>query len=117
MNPQILHQIERLLSKSKEGKINWKQINQNSIRWLSTIDNQAYIVTLQTTIIGIIKDKAIDQYILTIQSNAGDLIMQLQSNTKTNPEYFPLLKELFDTALSKTKEESINILDKLLDNI
>lgn len=118
MNPEIKNQIEKLLDKTKEGKIDWKQVNQNAIRWTSQIDNEFYIVTLQTAITGIIiNGKQLNQYILTIQSNTGEMLLQLQSNQQTNVEYSELLSELFEIALAKTKADSINILNKLLDNI
>lgn len=116
MNPEIKNQIEKLLIKTKEGKIDWKQINQNAIRWTSNIDNSMYIVTLQTTLTGMIIDgKQVNQYILTIQSNTGEMVLQIQSNQQTNPEFSPILNELFEIAIAKTKADSINILNKLLD--
>lgn len=118
MDPVISNQIEKLLLKTKEGKIDWKQINQNAIRWTSQIDSSFYIVTLQTSLTGmIINGEQLKQYILTIQSNTGEMVLQLQSNQQTNPEYSFLLNELFEFAIEKTKADSVNILNKLLDTI
>lgn len=118
MNLEIKSQIEKLLSKTQEGKIDWKQINQNAIRWSTHTDGTHYIVTLQTTLTGVIVNgKQINQYILTIQSNTGEMVLQLQSNQQINPEYTPLLQALFEIANDKTKAESVNILNKLLDKL
>ena len=118
MNPEIKNQIEKLLAKTKEGKIDWKQINQNAIRWAAQADGTNFIVTLQTTLTGIIANgNQINQYILTIQSNTGEMVLQLQSNQQTNPEYTPLLPALREIANAKTKAESANILNKLLDKL
>lgn len=118
MSAEIKSQIQKLLDKTKEGKIDWKQINQNAIRWTSYNENTMYIVTIQTTLTGIIVGgKQLNQYIMTIQSNTGEMILQLQSNEKTNADLKPLLEDLFLIATTKAKEESINILNKLLDKI
>lgn len=118
MDPIIIAQIEKLLAKTKEGKIDWKQINQNAIRWAAQTDGTFYIVTLQTTGTGLfVNGKQANQFILTIQSNAGEMVLQLQSNQQTNSEYSPLLQDLFDFASAKAKSESANILNKLLENL
>ena len=118
MDLEIKNQIEKLLTKTKDGKIDWKQINQNAIRWSTQTDGTLYIVTLQTTLTGIIvSGKQTNQYILTIQSNTGEMVLQLQSNQQTNPEYSPLLHDLFEIATAKSKAESANILNKILDKL
>ncbi len=118
MDYALKDQIQKLLLKTKEDKINWKQVNQNSIRWITQTDGTNYVVTLQTTLTGIIiNGKQENQYILTIQNNNGEMILQLQSNKQINSEYTNLLDDLFEIAIAKTKEESVNIFNKLLDDI
>jgi hypothetical protein len=118
MDLAVRNQIEKLLIKTNEGKINWKQVNQNAIRWTTQTDGTHYIVTLQTSLTGIlVNGKQTNQYILTIQSNTGEMVLQLQSNQQTNSEYTTLLHDLFEIASAKTKAESANILNKLLDNL
>ena len=58
-----------------------------------------------------------NQYILTIQTNVGEMILQLVPNAQTNPEYIPLLQQLFEIATEKTKEQSVDIINKLLEDL
>lgn len=117
MESEIKMQVEKLLEKTKEGKVDWKQINQNAIRWTRISNGISYIVTLQTSITGIINSVSVKQFILTIQSNTGEVILQLQSNQQINSEYFTLLQTLFELALKDTKAKSANILNNLLDDL
>lgn len=117
MDPEILKQLKTLHLKTQENKINWKQINQNSIRWTSHANGNMYITTLQSIATGrILNGLEINQYILTIQSNTGEMILQVQSNSDINPEYSPILKDLFDYAITKSKADSLTILNQLLNN-
>jgi len=118
MDFSIKPQIEKLLAKTKEGKISWMQVNKNTIRWTSTIDNELYIITIQgPALLGISTTGSIDQFIFTIQSGSGELLLQLQSNAMTNPEFQPLLKELFQIAFSNSRNKTASVLDKLIDNL
>lgn len=129
MDAEITNQIQMLIDKTKEDKINWLQLSTNAFRWnRKTSDGQIFNVTLQSNPIGMVpvgtpapgtptQMKPTFQIVLTIQSNTGELIMQLQSHFQSHPEYFPLLEQLMKIIEEKAKLKSSTILNKLLDNL
>jgi len=118
MTTEITNQIQELIAKSREGKIDWQQLNANTIRWSRHADGKVYTVTLQSHPTGvIIAGRQTNQYVFTIQSNTGEVILQLQSNQQTNQNYAPLFQQLLDIATEKTKGLSAVILSKLLDKL
>jgi hypothetical protein len=129
MASEITDQIQALINKTKEDKINWQQLGINVFRWSRTTDDgQIYNVSLQSNPIGVVpagtpipgspaQVKQVFQYILTIQSNTGELILQIQTHIQLNPIYFPLLQQLMDIINEKAKLKSLNILNKILDKL
>lgn len=129
MDSEITGQIQTLIDKTNNDKINWQQLGNNAFRWnRKTNDGQIYNVTLQSSPIGMIpvgiptpgiptQMKQAFQIILTIQSNTGELILQLQSHLQLNSSYLPLLEQLMKTIEEKAKLKSTNILNKLMENL
>lgn len=136
----IKKQIEILISKTKEGKIIWQQLNQNIVRWVVPNEGKQYVFTLQSTPIGIIvNNKPTLQYVLTIQvihpsqlnqvlqqggqplplqqillQANNETLFQVQAHAQLNQDYLPLLQELFDIATEKNKKQAIDVLNELL---
>jgi hypothetical protein len=129
MDTDITSQIQTLIEKTKNDKINWQHLNNNAYRWIrKTNDGQIYNVTLQSNPIGMfpvgiptpgvpMQMQPASQFVLTIQSNTGELILQVQSHLQLNQIYLPLLEQLIKIIEEKSKLKSTNILNKLLENL
>lgn len=129
MTAEIATQIQTLIDKTRENKIDWQQVGANAFRWIRTLsDGQTYNVTVQSNPImittmppiqgGVPQVKQMVQYSLTIQSKAGGmLILQLQAHLQLNPDYYSLLKQLSDVITERSAIKSSSILNKLLENL
>ena len=121
-NIKTIEQINRIIEKTRQKKIPWRSLNQNLVRWTKEdkASNKTFITTIQmlqsvASVIGghIEKDS---NYVFTIQStNPNDVVMQI--NTTSQPETKESIKQLFSEAMSISKDTSIDIINKLLNNI
>ncbi|NBW28034.1 MAG: hypothetical protein EBR38_05645 [Flavobacteriaceae bacterium] len=121
-------QINKLIQKTIENKIDWKSINQNAFRWTIQKETNQFITTFQAVnipqnildnniqnMIGIIGNGT---FIFTLQTtNPGETIIQLQVTQTTNNEYLNELIKLYKIIAEKTKKDYSKILDDLLDNL
>ena len=129
---EIKNQIEKLIEKTKAGRVDWKQLNQNLIRWVVSIDGGLQLVTtLQYTPMGMVNNKPIQQYIFTIQSGQflqppvqvqqlllnNEMLMQIQANPQLNTEFVPLLQDLFEFVIEKIRKQTVAIYCNILDNL
>ena len=114
---EITSIIEKLLSQTKENKIDWKYLNQNIVRWIGG-NPPAYLTTIQKSPLSIVNNVPAFQYSLIIQKMpTNELILQLISNPNTEPNYIPLLKELFEIVIEKTQTVSLNNFNNYLNNL
>lgn len=117
MENNISTQIQKLNAKTNEGKISWKTVGQNNFRWTKQDGAILYTTTLQKQNGPLsIASPSRENYILTIQStNPNEIILQINSaNDSSITQY---LKQLYDSVLNFSKENSAGIIDKLLDNL
>jgi len=109
----LLQTINGLLQKTIEGKIPWKTVNANAIRWTKQGVGGVtpVIVTLQKQQH---PQPANIHYILTVQAQGAQAT---QINTLINPELKEILSKLFQEASKVASSVSIQILKNLLDGL
>ncbi len=114
MDNKITEQIERILQKTKDGKIPWKYSNANVVRWTRQDIDRLFTVTIQTQTVPMAIGQVRKQnYTLTIQAtNPNEIALQINANTM--PSYYELLKTLFEEAMKVSQASSSDIIDKLL---
>ena len=111
----IIDQIENLVLKTKEGKVDWKKLNQNTIRWTTSSGITSYFLTIQITSSTYTNSQTINNYMMSIQEvGSGEMILQLQASQNINASCIPLFEQLFDLVAEKASEKSNSILKKLL---
>lgn len=118
MANNIISQIEKLISKTEEGKIVWKSVSVNNLRWTRQDGNSLFTVTLQKQIPTFNFQNTANRgiYSLTIQStNPNEIILQV--NTSMDATLFNSLDKLYMFALNSSRTNSANIIDKLLDDL
>ena len=98
-------QIQKLIDKTVEGKIDWIFISEFEYKWTQQNADRLYVTTLSQTTLS----KPI-QYMLTIQSiNPNQIIMELKNETELNA--------LFYTVSNFSKDNAANIIDTLLESV
>jgi len=123
----IHNQINKLIQKTLEDKVDWKSINQNAFRWTVQKGANQFITTFQAVNIpqqvesqnsNMLPQIGNGTFVFTLQTtNPGETIIQLQVTQNNNNEYLNELHKLFLIISEKTKKDYSKILDDLLDNL
>lgn len=124
----IHNQINKLIEKTLDGKIDWKTINPTAFRWTVLKGNLQYVTTFQGVNIpqqnlasnpNIPNQIGNGTFIFTLQvtNPPGETLIQLQVSQHNNAEYLIELNKLYNIILEKTKKDYSKILDELLDNL
>ena len=122
------NQINKLIQKTLDGKIDWKTINPTAFRWTVMKGNLQYVTTFQGVNIpqqnlssnpNIPNQIGNGTFIFTLQvtNPPGETLIQLQVSQHNNAEYLNELNKLYNIILEKTKKDYSKILDELLDNL
>jgi len=120
-NKKLIEQINKFIERTHDAKIQWKFINNNLLRWTKNDEGKNFIVTLQllpmATIIRLGQPNVgNNNYVITIQSvNPPEVVLQV--NTANEPELKESLEKLFNEAIAVSKNSSVEILNKLLENL
>jgi hypothetical protein len=119
-NKKITEYISKLIKNTKDKKITWQVINQNLVRWSKEDPNKlkSFMFTLQKINSGIVLpgQSISDNFIFSIQSFPIPESL-LQINTLNQPELIGLLRNLFDEAMSASRDSSEKTLDKLFGSL
>lgn len=118
MENNLTLQIQKLIDKTKEGKISWKLVAPNNVRWLKQNAERLFTTSLQKQGLPSNSFAMTNRVILnlTIQAtNPNEIVLQI--NTNDDDYCLGLLIELFDIAQNSSREYSANIIDNLLDDI
>ncbi len=118
MTNNIITQIEKLILKTTEGRIEWKTVGANNLRWVKQDNTRLYTTTLQKQISNPSIPNQLSRvvYALTIQStNPNEIILQI--NTNIDNSTFEVMERLFIVALDYSRHNSANIIDKLLEDL
>lgn len=123
----IHNQINKIIQKTIEGKIEWKAINPNAFRWTVIKGNNQFITTFQAVNIPLGQNNLLinplnpignGTFVFTLQTtNPNEAIIQLQVTNNNNREYISELLKLYNLISEKTKKDYSKILDDLLDNL
>ena len=120
-------QINKLIQKTVEGKVEWKSINPNAFRWTVLKNNIQYITTFQAVNVPQQSTQAnpnLQQpigngtFIFTLQTtNPQETLIQLQVTQNINNQYVNELNKLYQIILGKHTKDYSKILNDLLDNL
>lgn len=123
----IHNQIQKIIQKTSEDKIEWKSINPNAFRWTVVKGNNQFITTFQAVNIPLGQNEVFNNplnpigngtFVFTLQTtNPNEAIIQLQVTNNNNREYINELLQLYKIISEKTKKDYSKILDDLLDNL
>lgn len=103
-------QIQKLIDKTKEDKIEWRFFAPNQLRWTQQNGDRLYITVL-SRIYGVR-----EEYRFTIQAtNPNEMMMDTQSGIDAVSR--DILENLFKVALSNSKDVAANIIDTLIESL
>ena len=122
----IHNQINKIIEKTTEDKIEWKTLNPFTFRWVTVRNNIQFITTLQ--VVNIPQNQIVVEnvanpigngtFVFTLQTlNPNETLIQLQVTSQDNREYIYELLELYNLIIEKTKKNYSKILDSLLDSL
>jgi hypothetical protein len=119
-NEEAINEVLRdFLVKTKENRINWMLINENTVRWTKGTAPGLTHVTLQK-MLSVNSNVSSTNYVLTIQ-NVADASSTIQINTVKEPNHKELLAQLFELVMNELKrldaEKRLNTIKKLLGDI
>ncbi len=111
-------QIQKLIDKTVEGKIDWKHAGNNQLRWTRKNGDRLYITFLSklsspefNSATGMTIN---ENYVLMVQAiNPNEVVMQVDTDATTKD----ILKELFDIASNFSKDNAANIIDTLIESL
>ncbi len=110
-------QIQKLIDKTKEGKIDWKYVSSNGLRWTQKNGDRLYVTLLNKLLNPSFIGSSMvmkETYVLIVQAmNPNEIIMQVDTDETTGD----ILGELFNIAINSSKDNATNIIDTLIESL
>ncbi len=107
-------QIQKLIDKTVEGKIDWKIVSNNQLRWTQKNGDRLYITIISKLAHPPMQGKY--EYAFMIQAmSPNEIIMQVQTDFQSKED--DILATLFEIASNSSKDNAANIIDTLLESV